>query len=117
MNSAKTKLAPAALAACLSLAACGGSPLGQGAAPPAPTASASGSTQAVKVSANTAGKSEIVAALKAAGVSNPERWAQEVIEYRPYAADDKNLTSLRRNLAKYNPSQETLDKIISVLTP
>jgi hypothetical protein len=78
-----------------------------------PTASAS----AGKVSANTASEDEIAAALERAGVSNPERWAEEVVEYRPYPADDPNLTELRENLAKYNPGQETTDKIVSALVP
>jgi hypothetical protein len=70
-----------------------------------------------KVSANTASEEEIAAALAAAGVSNPDRWAEEVVEYRPYPADDPNLTKLRENLAKYNPGQETTDLIVSALTP
>lgn len=77
-----------------------------------PTASAAG-----KVSANTASEDEIAAALENAGVSNPERWAEEVVEYRPYPADDPDLTKLRENLAKYNPGQETTDKIVSALAP
>ena len=70
-----------------------------------------------KVSANTASEDEIAAALESAGVSNPERWAEEVVEYRPYPADDPNLTTLRDNLAKYNPGQETTDLIVSALAP
>jgi len=66
---------------------------------------------------NTASEDEIAAALASAGVSNPEKWAEEVVEYRPYPADDPNLTTLRENLAKYNPGQETTDKIVSALTP
>jgi hypothetical protein len=114
VKSGKTELALVALAACVSLTACGGSPAEQ---MPAPTAATSGSAQSGKVSANTAGEAEIAAALRTAGVSNPERWAKEVVEYRPYAADDKNLTSLRENLAKYNPGQDTVNKIVSALTP
>jgi hypothetical protein len=70
-----------------------------------------------KVSANTASESEITAALASAGVPNPKRWAKEVIEYRPYPKNDPNLTKLRTNIAKYNPGQETTDKIVSALTP
>jgi len=70
-----------------------------------------------KVSANTASEDEIAQALTTAGVSNPGRWAEEVVEYRPYPADDPDLTKLRQNLAKYNPGQETTDKIVSALTP
>jgi hypothetical protein len=69
------------------------------------------------VSANTASEDDITGALQAAGVSNPSRWAEEVVEYRPYPADDPNLGKLRDNLAKYNPGQETVDKIVSALTP
>jgi hypothetical protein len=118
----------------LGLAACGGSTTTPSstapAAPPAPTSGAatgsptngsgtdSASTSAgTKVSANTASEDEIAAALTNAGVSNPERWAEEVVEYRPYPIDDPNLTKLRDNLAKYNPGQETTDKIVSALTP
>jgi len=70
-----------------------------------------------KVSANTASEDEITQALTAAGVSNPGRWAEEVVEYRPYPSDDLDLTKLRQNLAKYNPGEETTDKIVSALTP
>jgi hypothetical protein len=70
-----------------------------------------------KVSANTASESDIASALTTAGVSNAERWAKEVVEYRPYPADDPNLAKLRENLAKYNPGQDTVDKIVSALTP
>ena len=34
-----------------------------------------------------------------------------------YPTDDMNLTKLRDNLAKYNPGQETTDKIVAALTP
>ena len=117
--------AAAACALALGLAACGSGSTPSGSAPsaaPAPT-TGSGATgtapaaSAQKVSANTASEDEIAAALESAGVSNPERWAEEVVEYRPYPADDPNLTKLRENLAKYNPGQETTDKIVSVLTP
>ncbi|WP_343938561.1 hypothetical protein [Pseudonocardia zijingensis] len=69
------------------------------------------------MSANTASEDEIAGALESAGVSNPERWAEEVVEYRPYPADDPDLGKLREKLAKYNPGQETTDKIVSALEP
>jgi DNA uptake protein ComE-like DNA-binding protein len=111
----------------LGLAACGGAastpaaPASTGAAAPATSSAGSASTSAQpapkKVSANTASEDEIAAALESAGVSNAERWAEEVVEYRPYPADDPDLGKLRQNLAKYNPGQETTDKIVSALTP
>jgi hypothetical protein len=118
------------------LAGCGGTTSTVGAPPASPAASAPAddSTTAddsdeaaddgddtaaagAKVSANTASEDEISDALEQTGVRNPGRWAEEVVEYRPYPTDDMNLTKLRDNLAKYNPGQETTDKIVAALTP
>jgi DNA uptake protein ComE-like DNA-binding protein len=114
----------AAAALALALAACGGSttPTGSAAAA-APTGSTGASNgtgssgSATTVSANTASEEEIAAALESAGVSNAQKWAHEVVEYRPYPADDADLTALRDELVKYNPGQETTDKIVSALSP
>ena len=46
-----------------------------------------------------------------------DRWAKEVVEYRPYAADDATLQKLQDNLAKYNPDAATLTGILSALVP
>ncbi|MEI7926523.1 MAG: hypothetical protein WCI61_10110 [Chloroflexota bacterium] len=80
---------------------------------------ATGATGAarVKISANTATAAEIQAALTAAGVPNPANWTREVIEYRPYPADDANLGKLRQNLVKYNPGAGVVDAIVSALKP
>jgi hypothetical protein len=123
-----TRLAPACVAAllALSLTACGGSTSTPSPTPPSGTSTAAAGTgpsgtaapsSGTKVSANTASEDDIAAALTSAGVTNPERWAEEVVEYRPYPTDDPNLTKLRTELAKYNPGQETIDKIVSTLTP
>jgi len=100
----------AATALAVVVAGCGGT----ASTPAAPSASTAASA---KVSANTASEDEISDALDGAGVNNPERWAEEVVEYRPYPATDPNLTKLRDNLAKYNSGQATVDKIVSALTP
>ena len=126
-----TTCATAVLA--LGLAACGGAATPPAATAPASSAAAAESTDSdddtatdanddtaaagSKVSANTASEEEIAEALDSAGVSNADRWAEEVVEYRPYPTDDANLTKLRDNLVKYNPGQETTDKIVSALTP
>jgi hypothetical protein len=109
----------------LAVAGCGGSTTTNGSGASASSTSTTSSAAAAtatsqpgaKVSANTASESDIASALSTAGVSNSERWAKEVVEYRPYPADDPNMTKLRDNLAKYNPGQETVDKIVSALTP
>jgi DNA uptake protein ComE-like DNA-binding protein len=92
--------------------------------PPSPTSGAASSapsatagTTAGKVSANTATSDELVAALQAAGVPNADRWAREVMEYRPYDTSDPTLQHLQDNLAKYNPDPATLAAILSALTP
>lgn len=67
-----------------------------------------------KVNINESGTSELEAAFKAAGVTNPRRWAQEVDEYRPYPTDP-DFAKLRQELGKYNIAPSILDLIISTL--
>ena len=91
------------------------------AAPASPSATATDSATAqtsatATVDANHASADELVAAFEAAGVSNAERWADEVEEYRPYPTDDPELTTLQQELQKYNPGDQTLQRILSVLT-
>lgn len=88
------------------------------ATPPAGTLAPAASIAALaKVSANTATVAELVAALEAAGVPNADKWADEIEEYRPYDATDTELTKLRDELEKYNPGEDVLDAILSVLQP
>ena len=81
------------------------------------SSAASATAGAAKVSANEASETELVAAFTAAGVDNPDKWAEEVEEYRPYPTDDPNFTKLRDELAKYNPGPGVVDKIVSALEP
>jgi hypothetical protein len=95
---------------------------------PAPTAAATVPTAAAdteaatdppaqaggKVNINEASISELEAAYKAAGVSNPRRWAQETDEYRPYPTDP-GFAKLRQELGKYNIDPAVLELIISTL--
>jgi hypothetical protein len=82
----------------------------------APTADAA-ALVIVKVSANNATEEELIAAFEAAGIANAAKWADEVIEYRPYPDDDPNWTHLREELAKYNPEAGVIDQIIANLEP
>lgn len=68
-----------------------------------------------KVNANTASIAQLVAAFRANGVPNPESWAREVDEYRPYPTDDPTFAKLRQELSKYNPSASTLALILASL--
>jgi DNA uptake protein ComE-like DNA-binding protein len=87
----------------------------QSAGESAASAAESATSSIAKVSANEASKAELVAALTAAGVDNPDKWADEVIEYRPYPPDDPHFTKLRNELAKDNPGPGVVDKIVSAL--
>ena len=112
----------------LALAGCGGGgneAPASSAAPTATSAPAAGSaasasaapTGGQKVSANSASEDELTQRFEQAGISNAEKWADEVSEYRPYPADDPNFTTLRQELAKYNPGPGVVDQIVAVLQP
>jgi len=83
----------AAAAVALSLAVVGGSVVAQSPAAPAASAAvpvASGTpvaSVAPQLDVNTATPEEIAAALTSAGIPNAGRWAQELVEYRPYEVD------------------------------
>jgi hypothetical protein len=118
MSHSIRRIGATGLVAAVLLAGCGTT--GNNSASSTPTeatTSASTPSTTTKVSANTASQADIAAAFDAAGVTNGARWAKEVVEYRPYDASDTSLTKLRQNLTKYNPGEETLGKILSVLTP
>lgn len=119
----------------LLLAACGGSATAtivpQATVPTAPTATVGATarppgtaatrgtgtaTAATKVNANTASQAEIAAAFQAAAIANADRWAKEVVEYRPYPANDPTFAKLRGELAKYNPGPGVVDQIIATLS-
>jgi membrane-bound lytic murein transglycosylase B len=118
----------ALIAAALTLAACGGaaSPTTSNAtssattATPTPastsTTAATVATTSTKASANNATAAQLQAAFEAAGVPNASRWVTEVQEYRPYPTDDPTFAKLRSNLAKYNPSADTLSRILAALS-
>jgi len=117
----------ALIAATVTLAACGGA-----ASPPASNANATASSTAApaasgaattttasstaKASANNATAAQLQAAFEAAGVPNASRWIIEVQEYRPYPTDDPTFAKLKSNLAKYNPSADTLSRILAALS-
>lgn len=124
-NHARSILAVTALS--LTLAACGGGGDTAGSTTVAATdqttatsvvseqTSTSVSESVDKANANSASVDEIAAALAAAGVDNADRWAREVVEYRPYDTSDADLTHLRDELVKYNPAEGVVDLIVSAL--
>ena len=59
---------------------------------------------------------QLQAAFEAGGVPNASRWVVEVQEYRPYPTDDPSFAKLKSNLAKYNPSADTLSRILAALS-
>lgn len=102
----------------LTLAACSAQAATQTtAATPTAAASSDQTVATSTVSANDATHDELVAALEANGVPNADRWAAEILEYRPYPVDDPTLQKLQDELAKYNPDPATLSAILEVLEP
>lgn len=79
-------------------------------------AAAAASTTTTKASANNATAAQLQAAFEAGGVPNASRWVVEVQEYRPYPVDDPTFAKLKSNLAKYNPSADTLGRILAALS-
>jgi glucose/arabinose dehydrogenase len=120
-----TYVRTALIAATVALVACGGA-----AAAPATNATAAATvatvtastaatgtaTSTTKASANNATAAQLQTALEAAGVPNASRWVIEVQEYRPYPVDDPSFAKLRSQLAKYNPSADTLSRILAALS-
>jgi ABC-type transport system substrate-binding protein len=118
----------ALIAAAVTLAACGGA-AGTPAATatanatiatttPASTSTAVATAASIttKASANNATAAQLQAAFEATGVPNASRWVTEVQEYRPYPTDDPTFAKLKSNLAKYNPSADTLSRILAALS-
>ncbi len=71
-------------------------------------------SQLATIDVNTATQEEIAAAFLAAGIPNAERWAREVVEYRPYEADP-TWGRLRHELRKYGIDPAVLERIIGLL--
>ena len=67
-----------------------------------------------KVNINDASVADMEATFDAIGVTNANRWAKEVEEYRPYPKDPQ-FAKLRQELGKYNIAPKILELIISVL--
>jgi hypothetical protein len=113
-----TALGSLAAATLLTFAACSSGGGGTTASPGATSTTSAGNPAATgtKADANKASVEQLTAALNAAGVSNAGRWAREVDEYRPYPTDDPTFAKLRQNLAKYNPGDDVVEKIVSTLS-
>ncbi len=104
--------------AVLMSAACGGdseSAATDTAASQTAASPAAGESEPQTLSANNASEDELAAAFEAAGISNAAKWAHEVVEYRPYPADDTEFKKLRAELAKYNPGPGVVDAIVGQL--
>jgi hypothetical protein len=116
------------LAAATIIAACGGAASSGAANPTATTAittvapttssaaAAAANSTTAKASANNATAAQLLAAFEAGGVPNASRWVVEVQEYRPYPVNDPTFAKLKSNLAKYDPSADTLSRILASLS-
>jgi hypothetical protein len=75
-----------------------------------------GTVTSLRANANSATVDEMTRAFETAGIQNANRWAREVEEYRPYPTNDASFAKLRGELAKYNPSPDTLARILATLS-
>lgn len=82
-----------------------------------PIAQSPSPQSSAKVNPNTASKQQLIDTFTKNGISRPEQWAREVDEYKPYPDSEyPQLTRLRKELTKYRPTPDTLEKIIASLT-
>jgi ABC-type transport system substrate-binding protein len=81
---------------------------------PSVTSTAATGTSVQTVDPNTATADEVTAALRSAGVDNPEKWAHEVKEYAPYTAENLQ-PKLTEELGKYDISQDQLRRVLGSL--
>jgi ABC-type transport system substrate-binding protein len=81
---------------------------------PSVASSAATGTAVQTVDPNTATADDVTAALRSAGVDNPEKWADEVKEYAPYTAENLQ-PKLTEELGKYDISQDQLRRVLSSL--
>jgi hypothetical protein len=113
--SVRTLILALAVCATLAVSACGSAASASSTTTSSAPAAATASLAAGKVAANTASQSELQQAFTAAGISNPDRWAREMTEYRPYPTDDPSFAKLRGELAKYSPAPGVVDRIVATL--
>jgi hypothetical protein len=103
------------LAACDQTTTIGGSYApGVGLIPSAPPGPAG---DAYRIAIHSSSQQDIASVLKSNGVHNPGRWAQIVIAYQPYPANDPSLAMLQRALTQYHADPDTIAEITNALTP
>ena len=119
MNTPRATAAVLATLLALVLAGCGASRGGADEPgvklPPSAAPGPAGASERTSIA--TASQQTIAASLRANNVSNPEGWAQVVLQYRPYPANDPSLGKLRQALVQYKADPATIDKITNALKP
>lgn len=71
---------------------------------------------AQRISIASASESDIASALRANGVDDPERWAQIVLQYRPYPAGPAGMAKLKDALTRFQATPDDISKITNALT-
>jgi hypothetical protein len=109
-----------AVIAALALAGCaGGSRSGsdnQGAEGPA-SAAPGPAGQADRVSVNDSSPDDLTAALRANDVPDPAKWAQILVEYRPYPQGQAGADGIRDVLTRFEADPETAATITNAVVP
>lgn len=82
--------------------------------PGAAAATPSGAV-AAKPSVNNGSEKDLAATLRDAGVSDAEKWAQTLVEYRPYPAGDAGAARVREVLDQFKADPDTVAKVTAAV--
>jgi len=109
-------VAAAALAAALTTGVLAGCAGGSRAGSDHPGADVAASSENARTSVNGASSQDLASALRGADVSDPEKWAQTLVEYRPYPPGNEGMQRIRQVLDQFRADPETVSKITGVVT-
>ncbi|MBN9107409.1 MAG: hypothetical protein J0I34_01385 [Pseudonocardia sp.] len=68
-----------------------------------------------KTSVNDASEKDLAATLRDAGVSDAEKWAQTLVQYRPYPAGDAGAARIKEVLDQFKADPDTVSKVTAAV--
>ena len=84
---------------------------------PQPSAVSGPAGASQRTAIGTSSEPDVASVLRANEVSEPERWAQVVIAYRPYPSGAEGQDRLRQVLTRFKADPDDIAKIDNALTP
>lgn len=116
-NDPRRRIAAAVLATALAtvvLAGCEGGGRSGSDNPGAAVATPTGAVPA-KPSVNNGSEKDLAATLRDAGVSDAEKWAQTLVQYRPYPAGDAGAARIKEVLGQFQADPDTVSKVTATV--